>query len=102
MTTYTFDPSQSFEEVRRIIDEINGVQHKGLLARLTWRDGSAKDQSVTYLYDEFAERFGHSIDKSGLHTEILASLFNGIPVEIELVPRPQRTPNGIGQPAAVS
>ena len=54
MTTYTFDPSQSFEEVRRMIDEINGVQHKGLLARLTWRDGSAKDQSVTYLYDEFA------------------------------------------------
>ena len=89
MKTYRFEPGQSFLEVRRIIEEINGSENRRMLARLTWLDGSAKNQFVTFLYDEFAERFGHSIDKSGLHTEIISSLFNGVAIKIELVPRPR-------------
>lgn len=90
MKTYRFHPDQSFAEVRRQIDEINLPENKGQVAKLTWRDGNAKDQEVSYYYDELAERFGHMVDKSAIHTEVMTSLFVGIPVEVQLHPKAQR------------
>jgi methionine aminopeptidase len=90
MTTYRFDPGQSFTQVRQAIEEINRPDNKGMVAKLVWKDGTAKDQEVSYYYDAMAERFGHMIDKSSIHTEILTSLYVGIPVEIHLVPKPKR------------
>ena len=90
MTTYHFDPSDSFGTVRQRVDEINAPANRVNLARVSWLEGTAKGESITFLYDEMAERFGHTIDKSALHHEILTSLYNGIPLDVELVPRPQR------------
>lgn len=88
MKRYRFEPEMSFAEARRQIQEINDPHHRELLAKLTWKEGTAKDQSIPYLYDSLAERFGHTIDKSSIHTEVLTSLYNGIPIEVELVTRP--------------
>jgi len=90
MKSYRFHPDQSFAEVRRQIDEINMPENKVSVAKLIWRDGNAKDQEVSYYYDEMAERFGHTVDKSSIHTEVMTSLFVGIPVEVQLVPKAQR------------
>lgn len=91
MKSYRFHPDQSFAEVRRQIDEINLPENKVHVAKLIWREGSAKDQEVSYYYDEMAERFGHMVDKSSIHSEIMTSLYVGIPVEIQLVPKAQRS-----------
>jgi hypothetical protein len=90
VSTYLFDPSQSFTEVRNLIEEINRPSNKGLVAKLTWKEGTAKYQEVSYYYDAMAERFGHMVDKSSIHQEVLTSLYIGIPVEIQLVPRHER------------
>jgi hypothetical protein len=87
MTTFSFHPRQSFEEVRRRIGELNGAGNKSLVAHLTWRDGTAKDQTVVYLYDPLAERFGHIVDKESIGVEIVSSLMNGIPLDVKLAPR---------------
>jgi len=90
VTTYRFDPGQSFTDVRNLIEEINRPSNKGLVAKLTWKDGNAKDQEVSYYYDAMAERFGHMVDKSSIHQEVMTSLYVGIPVEIQLAPRQAR------------
>jgi hypothetical protein len=90
MKRYRFAPDQSFAEVRRLIDEIDSPEHKGMVAKLIWREGTAKDQEVTYYYDEMAERFGHIVDKSAIHSEVLTSLYVGIPVDIQLAPKPEK------------
>ena len=90
MKSFQFEPDQSFNDVRRRIDEINDPANKGMVAKLIWREGSQKDQDVSYFYDEMAERFGHIVDKSAIHTEVLASLYVGIPLEIQLVPKLQK------------
>jgi hypothetical protein len=93
MKSYRFEPEQTFAQVRRQIEEIDDPANKGMMAKLIWREGSQKDQDVTYFYDEMAERFGHIVDKSSIHTEVLSSLYVGIPLEIQLVPKPSK-PNG--------
>ena len=90
MDVYQFDPDMTFTYVRKTVEEINLPRNKNLVARFTWLEGNSKDLSVPFLYDEMAERFGHMIDKSALHTEILYSLYNAIPVEVRLSPRPHR------------
>ena len=67
----------------------NEPANRGQIARLTWQEGSTKGQSVLYLYDPMAERFGHKIDKESITVEIVSSLLNGIPVAIELHPAPK-------------
>jgi hypothetical protein len=90
LSTYRFDPGQSFTAVRNTIEEINRPSNKDLVAKLTWKDGTAKDQEISYYYDRMADRFGHEVDKSSIHQEVLTSLYIGIPVEIQLVPKHQR------------
>jgi hypothetical protein len=90
MKSYRFHPDQTFAEVRKQIDAINQPENKGQVAKLIWRDGNAKDQEVSYYYDEMAERFGHMVDKSAIHSEIMTSLYVGIAVEVQLVPKAQR------------
>ena len=99
MKSYRFDPDQSFAEVRRKIDEIEHPDNKGMVAKLIWREGTAKDQEVSYFYDEMAERFGHMVDKSSIQSEVTASLYVGIPVEIQLVPKAQKPNGSRAQPA---
>ena len=94
METFRFDPEMPISEVRRRVEEINRPERREMVAKLTWLDGTAKDQSLHFLYDPMAERFGHSIDKSSLHTEILNSLYNGIALEITLTPRRYRQEKG--------
>ena len=94
METFGFDPDLPISEVRRRVEDINRPEHREMVAKLTWLDGTAKDQSLHFLYDPMADRFGHSIDKSSLHTEILNSLYNGIPVKITLTPRRYRHEKG--------
>jgi methionine aminopeptidase len=90
LSKYRFDPGQSFTEVRNAIEEINRPENKGMVAKLTWKDGNAKDQEVSYYYDRMADRFGHEVDKSSIHQEVLTSLYIGIPIEIQLVPKVKR------------
>ena len=90
MDSYRFDSEMSFSYVRRTMEEIDRPEHKELMAKLIWLEGSAKEQSVPFLYDPMAERFGHSVDKSALHEEVTASLYNGIAVEVQLRPRTKR------------
>jgi hypothetical protein len=101
VSTYRFDPGQSFTEVRTVIEEINRPANKGMVAKLTWKDGNAKDQEVSYYYDQMADRFGHEVDKSSIHSEVLTSLYVGIPIEIQLVAKaPKRKPRDNNAPRA--
>lgn len=87
MNTIKFHSGQSFEEVRKLITNLNRTENRNMIAHLTWRDGTAKDQTVVYLYDAMAERFGHTVDKESIGVEIVSSLMNGIPVEISVSPK---------------
>ena len=87
MKTISFHPRQSFDEVRGLMAQLNGPQYRNFVAHLTWLDGTAKDQSVVYLYDALAERFGHTIDKESIGVEIVSSLMNGIPVTVTVAPK---------------
>jgi len=86
MTTYRFDPDMTFREVSRLLGELNDPAHRDSIAKLTWLEGSAKDETLTYLYDPLAERFGHRIDKDPLSGEVVSNLINGISVEVALAP----------------
>jgi len=86
MKRFRFDPDQSFRDVRRLMGELNASEHKELLARLTWLEGSQAQQSITYLWDPLAERFGLQIEKENIDVEIVSSLMAGIPVEVEVFP----------------
>ena len=94
MAIHHFAPRDTFESVRERMEGINAPENRLQLARLSWLEGNAKGESITFLYDEMADRFGHTIDKSALHHEVLTSLYNGVPVDVELIPRPKR--NGAG------
>jgi hypothetical protein len=87
MNTISFHPAQSFDQVRNLIVQLNRKENQHQIAHLTWKDGTAKDQTVAYLYDALAERFGHTVDKESIGVEIVSSLMNGIPVDINLSPR---------------
>lgn len=87
MKTISFNPRQSFDEVRKLIVDLNRTENKHQVAHLTWRDGTAKDQTVVYLYDALAERFGHTVDKESIGVEIVSSLMNGIPVDVSISPK---------------
>jgi hypothetical protein len=87
MKTISFHPRQSFDEVRGLLEQLNRQEHRNEVARLTWRDGNAKDQTVVYLYDTMADRFGHTVDKESIGVEIVASLMSGIPVDVTVLPK---------------
>jgi hypothetical protein len=84
MQTLRFHPGQSFDEVRAALAGLNSTENRHRVATLTWREGNAKDQSIAYLYDEMADRFGHSIDKESIGVEIVSSLMSGIPVDVSV------------------
>jgi hypothetical protein len=89
MIAIDFHPGLTFDQVRQSLAKLNEPANRGQIARLTWQDGSTKGQSVLYLYDPMAERFGHKIDKESISVEIVSSLLNGIPVSVELHPAPK-------------
>lgn len=89
MTTIEFHPGLTFDQVRQQLSRLNEPTNRSQIARLIWQDGSTKGQSVLYLYDPMAERFGHKIDKESISVEIVSSLLNGIPVTIELHTAPK-------------
>ena len=89
MTTIEFHSGLTFDQVRQHLARLNETANLNQIARLTWQDGTAKGQSVLYLYDPMAERFGHKIDKESISVEIVSSLLNGIPVAVELHPAPK-------------
>ena len=86
MKSFTFDPEQSFREVKKVLAELNQPENKELIAKVTWLEGSAKGASLTFLWDPMAERFGHSIDKELIDTRVVDSLINDISVEVTLLP----------------
>jgi hypothetical protein len=89
MLMMEFHSGLTFDQVRQQISRLNEPANKNQIARLIWQDGSTKGQSVLYLYDPMAERFGHKIDKESIGVEIVSSLLNGISVAIELHPAPK-------------
>ena len=84
MKLFSFDPDQSFRQVRRLMGDLNGPEHKEHLAKLTWLEGNQAQQSVTFLWDSLAERFGLQIEKEPIDVEIISSLVNGIPLQVEV------------------
>jgi hypothetical protein len=86
MKLYKFDADQSFRQVRQIMAELNNPENRHLVAKLIWDLGAGGREPLTYLWDPFAERFGHQIDKEPIDSEIVNSLINEIPVEVQLVP----------------
>jgi hypothetical protein len=87
MRTIKFHPGQSFDEVRMLLATLNLPEFRNHVAKLTWRDGTAKDETVTYFYDPFAERFGHQVDKEPIGLEIINSLIVGIAVDVTIAPK---------------
>ena len=87
MKTIRFTPGQTFDEVRKLIATLNLPENRNHVAKLTWRDGTMKDQTVTYFYDEMAERFGHQVAKESIGVEIVNSLMIGIPVDVAVSPK---------------
>ncbi len=85
MKTYRFHPDQTFREVHRLLQELSAKEHAGLVAKVTWLEGKAAGESLTYLWDPHAERFGHQIDKEPIDTEIVANLSNEIALEVTLI-----------------
>ena len=92
METFHFQPSQTFDEVRAQLERLNQPTWRHLVAHLTWLEGSAQGQSMPYLWDPMADRFGHRIDKESISVQIVSSLLNGIPVDVTLA-QPARHPD---------
>lgn len=84
MENYLFDPDMSFRAVREKMDEMNNPENGHLVAKLTWLEGLKTKESLSFLWDPYAEHFGHQIDKETLDHQVVMSLINGIPVEIQL------------------
>ena len=93
MKTYSFTPDLTFREARRLMAELSGPEHKGHIAKLVWLDGKAEGESLTYLWDPMAERFGHTIDKEAIDSEVFANLTNEIAIEVQ-VSLPKRKTGG--------
>ena len=89
MTAFEFHSGMTFDQVRQTLARLNEPANRGQIARLTWQDGTAKGQSVLYLYYTMADRFGHKIDKESISVEIVSSLLTGIPIAVELHPVPK-------------
>jgi hypothetical protein len=89
MMSIRFDPGMSFREVRRLLGELSDPANKDHVAHLTWLEGEAEGQYLTYLWDPLAERFGHNIDKEPIDTQIVSNLITDIAMEVRLV-KPQR------------
>jgi hypothetical protein len=91
MKTFTFHPDLTFREARRLMQELSSPEHRGHIAHLVWLDGKAEGESLTYLWDPMAERFGHNIDKEPIDSEIVANLSNEISVEVRVtLPKARR------------
>ncbi len=89
--TYSFTPDLTFREARRLMLELSSPEHKGHIAKLIWQDGKAAGESLTYLWDPMAERFGHNIDKEPIDREIVDNLVNEIAVEVQvMLPKARR------------
>jgi hypothetical protein len=82
--TFRFDPDLSFRQARDLLRQLSAPEHKGHIAKLTWLEGRAEGESLTYLWDPMAERFGHNIDKEPIDSEVVANLINEIAVEVEV------------------
>ncbi len=85
LKTFSFDPSLSFTEVRERLGTLHDPAHKHLIAKVVWMDGTSAGESVTYLWDPLAERFGHIIDKEPVDHAVVENLINGIAMEVRLV-----------------
>lgn len=85
MKSFHFNPGQSFTEVRKQLMDLNHPDNKGMLAKLTWLAGERADKPLTYLWDPYAERFGHQIDKEMIDHQVVDSLINELSVEVLLV-----------------
>ena len=83
--TFSFDPSLSFAETRERLSALHDPAHKDLVAKLFWLEGSSAGNSLTYMWDPMAERFGHTIDKEPIDHEVVNNLINGLAVEVRLV-----------------
>jgi hypothetical protein len=89
MMTYEFHSGMTFDQVRAQLARLNDPANRGMIGKLTWQEGTAKGQSLTYLYDPMADRFGHRIDKESISVEVVSSLMNAIPLLVELHPSPK-------------
>ena len=85
MDTFRFDPTQTFADVRERLGELHDPARKHLIAKVVWLDGTSAGESLSYLWDPMAERFGHTIDKEPIDHVIVDSLINGISLEVRLV-----------------
>ena len=83
--TFSFDPSLSFAEARDRLRALHDPAHKDLVAKLFWLEGSSAGDSLTYLWDAMAERFGHTIDKEPIDHAVVDNLINGLAIEVRLV-----------------
>lgn len=83
--TFSFAPSLSFAEARDRLRVLHDPAHKDLVAKLFWLEGSSAGNSLTYLWDPMAERFGHTIDKEPIDHAVVENLINGLAVEVRLV-----------------
>ena len=84
MTTFSFHPDLTFRQTKDLLAELNNPARKHLIAHLKWLEGEQTGQELTYLWDPYAERFGHQIDKDMIDHEVVESLSNGIAVEVRL------------------
>jgi len=103
MTTFEFHSGMTFDQVRQMLARLNDPANRNQIAKLIWQDGTAKGQSVQYLYDPMADRFGHRIDKESISVEIVSNLLNGIPVfvELHLAPKNYKPEWGSSSPETV-
>lgn len=83
--SFTFDPSLSFDTARQRLTELHDPAHSGHIAKVTWLDGLSAGESLTYLWDPMAERFGHNIDKEPIDHVIVDNLINGISLEVQVL-----------------
>jgi hypothetical protein len=90
MKTFSFHPDLTFREAHQLMRQLSAPEHKGHIAKLVWLEGKAEGESLTYLWDPMAERFGHNIDKEPIDHEIVANLINEIALEVRVsVPKRQ-------------
>ena len=85
MKSFQFDPEMTFTAARRRMIEVSDSGSQGHIAKLIWRDGPTSGDSLTYLWDPLAERFGHNIDKEPIDHAISQNLLIGLAVEVQVL-----------------
>ena len=85
MKTFQFTPDLTYRQAKNLLGELNHPGNKQYIAHLKWLEGEQAGEELTYLWDPYAERFGHQIDKAMIDHEVVESLSIGIPVEVRLV-----------------